>query len=108
MWQQTERQAMTDETVETPERDDEGYALDGRTMGAIRLAVAAGDAARLSELLEPLHAADIADLLEQMDSGHRREILPLAPEQGDGEVLSAPRRLYTSDADDAPPLCIHG
>jgi len=80
---------MTEEDViEQAEPEEEGYGLTDRTVSAIRLAVAAGDAERLGELLEPLHAADIADLLEQVDSGHRREILLLGARYFDGEVLS--------------------
>ncbi|KGB82378.1 MAG: magnesium transporter [Confluentimicrobium sp.] len=79
---------MAEEITEQVEREDDGYGLDNRTVAAVRLAVAAGDGPRLGALLEPLHAADIADLLEQMDSGHRREILLLDPSHVDGEVLS--------------------
>ncbi|MEL6517766.1 MAG: magnesium transporter, partial [Pseudomonadota bacterium] len=56
--------------------------------GAVHLAVATGDQARLRDLLDPLHAADIADLLEQVPTGERREILLLASDVVDGEVLS--------------------
>jgi magnesium transporter len=66
----------------------EDYTLDDRLFSGVRLALAAGDAARLLELMHPLHAADIADFLEQVDGGERREILLLAPELIDGEVLS--------------------
>jgi len=79
---------MAEEIAETEEREDDGYALDNRTVAAIRLAVSAGDKPRLDEILEPLHAADIADLLEQVDTGFRRELLLMAPDQVDGEVLS--------------------
>ncbi|MBT8457698.1 MAG: CBS domain-containing protein, partial [Alphaproteobacteria bacterium] len=68
--------------------EDGDYALDNKLFGSVRQAVASADAARLSELVEPLHAADIADLLEQIDDGERREILLLAPSIIDGEVLS--------------------
>ncbi|MBK5935175.1 magnesium transporter [Rhodovulum imhoffii] len=78
----------TSETTTDPIESDEGYALDNRTVSAVRLAVAAGDSQRLGTLLDPLHAADIADLLEQVDSGHRREILLLCPAHFDGDVLS--------------------
>ncbi|MBK1634667.1 magnesium transporter [Rhodovulum adriaticum] len=79
---------MTEEQIlETPP-EDEGYALDGRTVAAIRLAIAAGDRQRLAELLDPLHPADIADLLEQLDGGHRRELLLLGAGLFQGEILS--------------------
>ncbi|SMX32582.1 magnesium transporter [Actibacterium lipolyticum] len=79
---------MAEDINDTVEREEDGYELDNRKVSAVRLAVAAGDAERLSEVLDPLHAADIADLLEQVDSGHRREILLLGATHIDGEVLS--------------------
>ncbi|TCO70890.1 magnesium transporter [Rhodovulum euryhalinum] len=79
---------MDDEVIDKTAPEEDGYGLDNRTVSAILLAVAAGDAARLADLFEPLHPADIADLLEQVDAGKRREILLLAPRQFDGEVLS--------------------
>lgn len=79
---------MTEPDIQTEDHEDDGYALGGRMFSAVRLALASGDAERLSALLEPLHTADIADLLEQVDDGERREILLLAPQIVDGEVLS--------------------
>ncbi len=79
---------MSDDLLEKDPATDEGYELDDRLVPSVRLAVATADAARLQSLLEPLHAADIADLLEQIEPGHRREVTLLAPEVIDGEVLS--------------------
>ncbi|HDR29539.1 magnesium transporter [Rhodovulum sp.] len=79
---------MDDDIIDKTVPEEEGYALDNRTVSAILLAVAAGDSARLAALLEQLHPADIADLLEQVDSGKRREILLMGGRQFDGEVLS--------------------
>jgi len=81
-------QSMTDEISEAAESAETEYGLGNRTVDAIRMAVAAGDTERLGELLEPLHAADIADLLEQVDGHFRREILYLGARFFDGEVLS--------------------
>jgi magnesium transporter len=67
---------------------EDAYKLDNKTVSAVRLAVATGDNSRLKDILDPLHAADIADLLEQIDQGGRREILLLGPDMVDGEVLS--------------------
>ena len=69
-------------------KDEDAYALDGGLVAGVRRAVSAGDAERLAELFEPLHPADIADLLEQLDQGRRRELLLLAADQIDGDVLS--------------------
>ncbi|MEL7345171.1 MAG: magnesium transporter [Pseudomonadota bacterium] len=82
---------MTDihaQAKENDAREDEDYALGGDVVAAVRLAVASGNGERLSEIFGPLHPADIADLLEQVDQGVRREILLLAADQIDGEVLS--------------------
>ncbi len=78
--------AEIDATAE--EENAEGYALDERLFSGVRLALAAADAERVRALFEPLHAADIADFLEQIDDGERRELLLLAPDLIDGEVLS--------------------
>ena len=76
--------------IEPGRGDDraEDHPLSERLFAAARLAVAAGDAARLRGLLDPLHAADVADFLEQVEAGERREIMLLAPEIVDGDVLS--------------------
>ncbi|WP_028028994.1 magnesium transporter [Gemmobacter nectariphilus] len=55
---------------------------------AVREAVEAGDSALLVDLLEPLHAADIADILEQIRSGERAALLKLWGREIDGEILS--------------------
>lgn len=62
--------------------------LDDGRMSDVRLALATGNAERLRALFDPLHPADIADLLEQLDNGQRRELLMLAGDLVDGEVLS--------------------
>lgn len=70
------------------EREDEDFALDSELVERIVAAADAGDAAQLKTLMEPLHAADIADLLEQVSGAQRREILLLWGSEMDGEVLS--------------------
>jgi magnesium transporter len=47
-----------------------------------------GTACASKALLDPLHPADIADLLEQIGAGERREVLLLMPKVITGEVLS--------------------
>jgi len=79
---------MDQDVIDDTEQAEQDDALDNRRIASIRLAVAAGDKQRLGELLEPLHPADVADLLEQVDSGHRREILLLGAQFFDGSVLS--------------------
>ena len=78
---------MTETDVLEDEREDE-YALDPRTVEGVLGAVEAGDAAELIRLMEPLHAADIADLLEQIDGGDRQALVRLYGREFDGEILS--------------------
>ena len=79
---------MADQTEAEATADAEDYALDAKLVPSVLLAIAAGDGARLGALMDPLHEADIADLLEQLAPDKRRECLLLAPGVVDGEVLS--------------------
>ncbi|MBP6737066.1 MAG: magnesium transporter [Rhodobacteraceae bacterium] len=67
-------------------REEDG--LEQARVDAILEAVEAGDAARVTELLDPLHAADIADLLEQIGASERNALLALSSREIDGEILS--------------------
>ena len=62
--------------------------LDRERILAILDAVEVGDASAVAATLEPLHAADIADFLEQISGQQRRAFLALAPGELDGDVLS--------------------
>lgn len=75
---------MTDET----RPDEYSFELDKDTVDAILAATDAGDAERLAALMDPLHAADIADLLEQVSYEERQDILKLFAPGIDGEILS--------------------
>jgi magnesium transporter len=80
-----------DDDVQTgpAEVAEEGaYRLDRREVQAILDAVEAGDAAALTELMAPLHPADIADLLEQLGSGDRAGLIRLYGLEFDGDILS--------------------
>ena len=81
---------MAEPETDLAEKDgtQEGYELDDRLLPKLRLALAAGDRARLEELFDPLHPADTADAIEQLDPGPRRELLVLAADLVGGEVLS--------------------
>ncbi len=68
--------------------DEELMGLDTRRVEAIGEAVSNGDVEQLSALMAPLHAADIADLLEQIRPSERRELLRLWSGEIDGEILS--------------------
>jgi magnesium transporter len=67
------------------ELDEEEAAMERLT--AVLAAVEAGDAAAVATLLEPLHAADIADLLEQIDPDERDALLALWHPGDAGEAL---------------------
>lgn len=68
--------------------DDDRYELDRTTVQAVQEAAEAGESARLASILEPMHAADIADLLEQVDPEARQGILKAFGAEFDGEILS--------------------
>ncbi len=68
--------------------DEDRYELDRATVEAVQGAAEAGQAARLAGLLEPMHAADIADLLEQVDPVARKAILKVFGTEFDGQILS--------------------
>lgn len=70
------------------EAGDKAYALDRAATDAILNAVDVRNKTALVALLEPLHAADIADFLEQISATERSELLSLWGTEIDGEVLS--------------------
>jgi magnesium transporter len=79
---------MQDEEYIEETGEDDAYVLDRRTVSGILDAVERGDAQALTLALEPLHAADIADLLEQIDSDARQDLVRLYDREFDGEILS--------------------
>lgn len=62
--------------------------LDARRIAQVLEAVEAGDAGRLTALLDPLHPADVADLFEQIGPSERRGLVALWGREIDGEILS--------------------
>ncbi|WP_375261647.1 magnesium transporter [Palleronia sp.] len=76
------------EPEEIIEPDEDAYALDRETMRDVRSAVEAEDRAALLEAMEPLHPADVADLLEQLDEGPRHKLIQLLGHDFNGAVLS--------------------
>ncbi len=74
--------AVFDETI------DERFELSRKLVAGILYAVDAQDRQTLSELMDPLHAADIADLLEQINAYDRRRLIQLYDREFDGDILS--------------------
>ena len=68
--------------------EEDAYVLDPKSIAAILYAVDIDDQAKLTELMEPLHAADIADLLEQINAYDRARLIRLYDREFDGEILS--------------------
>ncbi|PCD77480.1 magnesium transporter [Pseudothioclava arenosa] len=79
---------MAEERAEEFEREEDDYRLDADLVDEILEAAEQDEAERVKTLLEPLHAADIADMLEQVSGHERRAILRLWGDEIDGEVLS--------------------
>ncbi len=79
---------MAEQEPTGDEREEEDYSLDAAITEQILAAVGAGDTARINLLMEPLHAADIADILEQISSSERRDLLTLWSGEIDGEILT--------------------
>ncbi|SIN81996.1 magnesium transporter [Vannielia litorea] len=78
----------TIEAERPEEREEQEYGLTTPFVQAVLEAVFNEDAATLTALLEPLHAADIADLIEQMGEGPRSDFLALWGDNIDGEILT--------------------
>ena len=70
------------------EQEDSAYILDRRTIAGILRVIEAQDCEQLVTMLEPLHAADIADLLEQISAYDRKRLVLLYDVEFDGEILT--------------------
>lgn len=68
--------------------DAEAFGITDRTVADVLDAVMQGDAAAIDALLDPLHPADIAHLIELIDSRERRDLLTLWQGGIDGDILS--------------------
>ncbi|MDG1935573.1 MAG: magnesium transporter [Paracoccaceae bacterium] len=69
-------------------RQDNAYTLDRRTTAEVLCHVGGQDRAQLINILGPLHAADIADLLEQISAYDRKRLVLLYDREFDGEILA--------------------
>ena len=79
---------MTTQNDPATKNENAGFDPETGDLKRIREALASDDAQRLFELLDPLHPADIADILEQVDSDERKVLLHLYGAEFDGDILS--------------------
>ena len=79
---------MTDEIADEAGRDDDVHALQRERERDILLAINRGDSVELGHLLDQLHPADIADLMEQVGDKTRQLLLRFWGRDIDGEILS--------------------
>ncbi|MCQ0971243.1 magnesium transporter [Paracoccus sp. TK19116] len=72
-----------------PEDDeDDEFLPRPELLDRIHAAIEAEDAETLEQLLEPMHAADIADVIERLAPAERQTFLRLYSIEMDGEILS--------------------
>jgi magnesium transporter len=81
------KQTLDSSATETGRAAD-AYALDRKAVAAILYAVDIEDQSRLLTLIAPLHPADIADLLEQINASERRRLIDLYGGEFDGDILA--------------------
>ncbi len=79
---------MSDIAVIEKEQSERAYEIDSALIDAVLDAVSDNDRDQLVDLLDPFHAADIADLFEQINPKERRAVTMLWGKDFDGEVLA--------------------
>jgi len=81
--------AHTTEGHAATEPDEAVYELaSGRLEHDVVEALAAGDGARVKDLIAPLHYADVADLLEHLSAEERHALIDVIRDGFDAEILS--------------------
>lgn len=68
--------------------EEEAFGVTDRVVADVLIAIEEADAPAIEVLLDPLHPADIAHLLEQIDPRDRRALLVLWKGGMDGDILS--------------------
>jgi magnesium transporter len=79
---------MSEAAVIETENSENAYEIDGALIDAVLQSVEDGDRDTLVRLLEEFHAADIADLFEQISAKERTAFTALWGKDFDGEVLA--------------------
>ena len=64
------------------------YDLDADLAGGVVRALAEGRAGRVRDLIQPLHYADVADLLERLSPDERTALLDVIADDFEADVLS--------------------
>ena len=83
--QSHEQAPNSNEPYEVPQTD---VHLSKEFVQALQAALRTDDEAAVLKLLEEVHAADVADILEVLSSGQRKKLINLLGERLDPEVLS--------------------
>lgn len=76
------------ETAEIPTEETPQGEVDVSKAVALAVLIEEGDGEGISRLLDGLHPADIADLIEQLNSEQQEELARIAPDILNGEVLA--------------------
>ena len=79
---------MIENELTTPDAEDEAFGISDLFVDEVLEAVDNGDSTALSVMLDPVHPADIAHLIEVIDSRRRKELLTLWQGGLNGEILS--------------------
>ncbi len=79
---------MLDEHAQADQLEEGDYALEEDLFDLVEEAVERRDVETLARALAPLHPADIADLLEQLDPDTRQKLVALQSGDFDGEILA--------------------
>ncbi|MCB2088644.1 MAG: magnesium transporter [Sphingomonadaceae bacterium] len=82
-----EEQGRPDDRIDD-ERHDEENVLKPEYVDSVEEALEAGDNARAYDLVEPLHPADIADLLELLGRDQRRRLAAAITDLMSGDVIA--------------------
>ncbi len=64
------------------------YGVSDELIHEAEVALDEENVGRIRAMTEPLHAADVADLLERLDSGHRNQLIDILKVDLDAEVLT--------------------
>ncbi len=79
---------MTDPVTDPTPRGPLEFALDGEVVARVLEALEAGDRDAVMALVEPLHEADLADLLEQISSDERADLVRMLGKDLDPYALT--------------------